>query len=348
MNNGLWIITPHFNPIGYKTIDQNLEIFSKRILSQGANLCIIKLHFPYDGRGFSVRVISENHLEIHTSADSIIWHKESLINLAIKVLHRSKAIAWIDGDVLFPDGWLELAEEKLDKNEVVQLFKKVYHLEKDETSYGGKTISSIQSIIWQNKIHKNWLSRRLNKELPFAAPGFAWAARTDFLKKICGLYPRAITGSSDVIFADALLGSQDLHVYHSILTECMKKDVELYKDRIRFLHPQFDYLPIDIYHLWHGTFANRRYIDRHQILVNSNYNPLTDLNFEEQTQVYELAGNKTGLEEELKDYFINRKDDELENKPKRESLIQKMFKRIRFRIVRILRWIIWKLYPPGY
>lgn len=304
----LWVVTPYFNPIGYSSIDKNLIAFCERMFHQNANICVVKLDFPSSTKDIEYIDFSDKYVEIRTSANSIIWHKEALINIAIKYLaDKSDYIAWIDGDVLFPDDWIDKAQEILYNNDIVQLFKKVYNLHPDQT-YGGTYSSSMQSVVWQNKIHKNWLERREKNELPFAAPGFAWAAKTDFLNKIDGLYDKAITGSSDVIFVDSILKSEQLHKYYGLLTKEMRIDVDIYFSKIRRLNPVFSYLPIDIYHLWHGTLKNRNYIDRHQILNRHMYNPLEDLIFDTQKQIYEIK-EKHLLGIELKQYFLDRQDD---------------------------------------
>lgn len=341
MNNKLWVITPYFNPIGYQSLADNLEVFSQRILSQGANLCVVKLDFPANDKGLQVKKITDNHIEITTSANSILWHKEAMINIAINLLKETKYIAWIDGDVLLPDGWVELAELALAHDDILQLFKRVHHLKKGDYNFGGECTNFIQGIVWQKKIHKNWLGRRQSKVLPFAAPGFAWAATTEFLRKAGGLYSKAITGSGDVIFVDALMDSHDLHVYHSMLTPDMRMDVEKYHKNVKKLKPTYNYLPIDIYHLWHGDIVNRQYVNRHNILTRNKYNPNADLIFNHVQQVYELSKTNDCLSFELQQYFEDRRDDDKVWGFPVITWIKKKF-------VDFIRWLLGIFDPPGY
>ena len=57
----------------------------------------------------------------------------------------------------------EKAIEKLQKSDIIQLFKRVFYLPFGHTSWNGVKETMLQGVIWQNIIHKNWLERRKNK-----------------------------------------------------------------------------------------------------------------------------------------------------------------------------------------
>ena len=212
----------------------------------------------------------------------------------------------MDCDILFlQPNWLELTLEKLQTNDIVQMFKKVYFGTKGETEFS-PFFKTQQGVIWQYKIHKNWLARRKTKELVFSAPGFSFAGRLDFFRDI-GLYDRAITGSGDTILIDCLLDSSDIHGYHQFLTPKISQCIQDFREKILDKSPRFDYIPVDLMHLYHGTVANRNYLPRHEILLDNEFDPLSDI--ELKNNVFEWATEKPDLHDRLKQYFFDRKED---------------------------------------
>lgn len=278
-------------------------MFAERLVSQGANLLTVELTF-----GDSEPELSNTSYGkiIQLKANSVMWQKEQIINYALdNYMGNEKTFAWIDCDVLFKDNsWIKQAEEKLEKADIIQLFKKVYLLKKGEISYGGAHNMFFQSVLWQYKIHKNWLERRRNKELPFSHPGFAWAARRDVFKD--GLYPYSITGSGDTLMVDSLLNSWDIHSYSRKFTQEMWTSINRWKNKLKNI--TLDYIPEDIYHLWHGSIKNRAYTTRHNILVDYNFNPDKDVIIK--NNVLEWNSDKLELHNAVKEYFFKRNEDD--------------------------------------
>lgn len=67
-------------------------------------------------------------------ADSLLFHKESLLNLAIADLHPEfKYVFWVDADVLFTnDNWLVEGVEQLQTANVIQPFEYCIHLNRNQ------------------------------------------------------------------------------------------------------------------------------------------------------------------------------------------------------------------------
>lgn len=233
-------------------------------------------------------------------SDSVMWLKERLVNHAMSVLDLD-AFAWIDADLMFLDDcWIDKAKDLLCKFDVLQLFKRVFYLPQGHKSYQGVCERSFDGIVHQRNLYSNWLDRRKNLELPFAAPGFAWAARREALK----LYDRDIVGSGDCILADALLNSWDLHGFHTKYSDGMKQDIKSWASEIKGL--KVGCLPVDVLHLWHGDIRNRGYMKRHSILTNHDYSPSDDITLN--GPVFEWSSNKPGLHNDLVEYFCTRQD----------------------------------------
>lgn len=304
MTNKFWAITTFFNPAKFKSLLYNYSLFAEQLQRQNVNLLTIECAFNDDE--FEIPLGPNVH---RLSGNSVMWQKERLINYGISKLPADcEYFGWLDCDVLFSeDNWAEAAVEKLNKVDIVQLYKRIYYLPRGHDKFVGEKLAMVQGIVWQQKVHKNWLDRRRRKELPFSAPGFAWAAKRSVFDDI-SIYDRNIIGSGDTFLVDCYFNSWDIHGYASKFTSAMKSDMMQWREAFDKKKAQIDYLPIDIYHLWHGSLKNRHYMDRHDIVLKYGYDPYTDIKLV--NDVYEWASDKTGMHESINQYFYNRKEDE--------------------------------------
>jgi hypothetical protein len=87
----------------------------------------------------------------------------------------------------------------------------------------------------------------------------------------------------------------------------MKTDLMKWRDGLRATKPVLDYIPVDISHLWHGSLKNRKYMDRHDIILKYDYNPAEDVRIE--NNVMEWNSPKTGMHDDIKQYFYDRMED---------------------------------------
>lgn len=304
--NELCVITVFFNPAGFSSLLNNYFIFANKLKQQGVRLITVECAF--NGGEFYIPESEDVH---RLTSNSIMWQKERLINYGVSKLPEDcKYYAWIDCDVIFhSDDWAQQACEKLKEADVIQLFKKVYYMPQGMLEYDGSKIPFVQSVIWQYKIHKNWLQRRKEFKLPFSAPGFAWACKKDLFKDLGGLYDKNIVGSGDTFLVDCYLNSWEIHGYASKFNNYMKKDLMNWREKIQSKNPKLDYIPVDVSHLWHGSLKNRKYMDRHDIILKYNYNPSSDIEMINGT--YEWASDKIEMHEDIKQYFFDRKEDEI-------------------------------------
>ena len=233
-----------------------------------------------------------NHLQLRTEVP--LWHKENMINIAVqKLLPKNyKAFAWIDADVEFESCTWALDTLKIlnGSKDIVQLFSHAADLNSNEIA-----MRVFNSAGYQ-----------YSKQLPFSGkgdnfwhPGFAWAITRRAYEKIGGLYELGILGSGDNIMMFSLLGN-GLKSINKDSSEGYKQSITEYEKKMKTL--RFGYVPGLIRHYFHGTKANRRYTERWQILINYQYNPLTDI-------MYDPAGvivpNPLYFSEELKDDIMN-------------------------------------------
>lgn len=300
----LCVITVFFNPAGFTSLLSNYFIFAEQLKKQGVRLITVECAF--NGGPFYIPEGPDVH---RLESNSIMWQKERLINYGVtKLPDDCKYYSWIDCDVIFhSEDWAQQACDKLETADIIQLFKKVYYMPKNMLKYDGSKVPNLQGVIWQWKIHRNWLQRRRNHELNFSVPGFAWAARRDTFKELGGLYDRNIVGSGDTFFVDCYLDSWDIHGFASKFNDHMKIDLMKWRDAMRIKEPKLDYIPVDISHLWHGSLKNRKYMDRHDIILNYDYNPAEDVTLI--NNVYEWSSDKTGMHDDIRQYFFDRQED---------------------------------------
>lgn len=284
-------LTTLFNPSKYQSLIDNYKTFSSSLKKQGAELITLELAFGND----------EHVLDgVKLRSNSVMWQKERLINYGIS-LSKSN-YAWLDADVIFKDNdWIQKAEDLLKRYHVIQLFKRVFYLPQGDSCYAGKQHCEFPSLAWQADKYPDWLKRRLAKGLPFASPGFAWAARKSALDYI---YDKDVIGSGDCLFVDCLFGSWKLHGFDRKFNDKTKESVAKWCKSLKKL--SVGYLPVDIFHLWHGDLRNRGYARRHQILLKHDYDPENDIKLV--NNVWEWASDKLAMHEDVRNYFNDRKD----------------------------------------
>jgi len=71
------------------------------------------------------------------------------------------------------------------------------------------------------------------------------------------------------------------------------------------------YVPGLLLHYWHGAKRDRKYVDRWQILTRNNFDPTEDI-IRDAQGLWQLAGNKPGLRDDIRDYFNQRNEDGLD------------------------------------
>ena len=289
-------LTTFFNPAGFVRPLANYRVFARRL---GASP--ITLELAFHDREFQIGEA------VHLRASSILWQKERLLNYGLTLLPPScKYVAWLDSDIIFEDDWATAAIRKFEAGaSVIQLFDRVFHLPPNDERYRGRHVAC-QAGYAAQAVEPEFRRRRLSGELPPAAPGFAWAARRDLL--VAGLYDRHVLGGNDGIFIGACLGCHHLHTYYKV-----GKGTRLLADIIAWSHRlgrhHVEYLPIPIYHLYHGSLERRGYAARERILRVHEFDPRGDVRVH--NHVFEWATNKPRLHEEVVGYFRTRREDDV-------------------------------------
>ena len=66
-----------------------------------------------------------------------------------------------------------------------------------------------------------------------------------------------------------------------------------------------------IYHYWHGKKADRRYMDRWDILIKNKFNPYTDIHKDWQG-LYIMNPDLMEFQRDIRDYFRARNEDSID------------------------------------
>lgn len=221
--------------------------------------------------------------KIHS--DSVLWHKESLINKMVAELPPEfKYVFWVDADVLFTNqNWLVEGVEQLQTYKIIQPFEYCAHLERNQIKPKFNMIDAKAAVdvSHQQKIDpklrrvwRSFCSNIVNQAYDLSAPradsenydehghvGFAWGARREVLEA-CPLYDHALVGGADHIIAHAAAG----HIPHKCIIKGFADDIDEInqwsKKFYSVVRGSISYVSGDLYHLWHGDIASRQYLKR--------------------------------------------------------------------------------------
>jgi hypothetical protein len=154
------------------------------------------------------------------------------------------------------------------------------------------------------------------------APGGAWAFTKAGLNACGGLLDVNILGGGDSEMAHALIGVvDDLMQRRLHPNEQPRAGIDgTIGHASAVLHWQaaarwvdkyggIGYVKQHVNHHFHGSKTSRRYFTRWGILRKHDYNPFTDLTRDWQG-IWQLAGNKPRFRDDIRRYFIERREDD--------------------------------------
>jgi len=282
------IITTHYNPCNYNLPRRNYWRWRHHLRDLEKQLVTVEISF--DGH-----FMIHDAIKIEAEEKNILWQKEAAINVALKSLpEHIKYVAWLDSDMLFENK--EWAVQSIDmlKNghSAVQLFQFVKYLD-----VRGKYIWSKIGALWG-------ISNCGNIS---GCPGGAWIANRDYLDRIGGLTPYMITGGGDVPAANGLADVPATFYNDVVSKELTEIEADWIEKAKTLREGKPGFLNGSVQHLFHGTRKNRQYVARGKMLMD--FNPFEDVVIGEQG-ILEWTGNNPQLEEEIKQYFMNRREDE--------------------------------------
>ena len=304
-NNGpleekLHVVIVMSNPSNFATRYILTKEFIKRISMEESNVELYIVELAYGTQRFHITERGNpRHLQLR--AKDVLWHKENMINLAVeKLLPKTwQAMAWIDADIEFENvNWavdtLKLLNGSFD---VVQLFSHACDMNEKKASMS--VFNSFGYCLVKNTMSQGGIN--------YPHPGFAWAIRRQAYEQIGGLYERAILGSGDHIMAKAFIGEGrsaiSVESHPGYLADILR-----FQDKAKQL--RVGYTPGVIRHHWHGSKANRKYMERWQILVKHNYDPSVFLTKNADGLLIPTVNCPVDLINDIINYGNERKEDE--------------------------------------
>jgi len=300
ISDTLHVITVISNICNFKRRYELMEQFISRC-EQYNNIKLYVVELAYGDQEFKI-TSSSNSSHLQLRVEHALWHKENMINLGIQKLLPSdwKAVAWIDGDIEFENiNWAVDTLRVLTKFDLAQVFTTCFDLDEN----------NIPMSIFQSFGYKYCNGEKFthNRGINYWHPGYGWACTREFYDKIGGLYDKGIIGSGDYIFTQGILksiacGHKNLKGFHD--------DIKIYVDNISGLDLKMGYTPGNIRHYFHGSKRNRKYVERNQILLKYNYDPMKYMKYNENGVIIPTDDLDHDFINDILDYFKQRNEDE--------------------------------------
>lgn len=314
----LHVAAAYSNPFRWRARRELFNDFCQHMRTQ-KNVVLHVGELAYGDRPFEVTGSDSTDVQLRTGAE--LFHKENILNEVIKTFPPDwKYGAYCDGDFTFTrNDWGIEAIHLLQHYAFVQLFSSYICL--TAKGYGGYVpggvSKSFAEVYTENQhclpghIHQNGFGMKYGCEWkPVGATGGCWGFTRAAFECVGGLMDQAILGHADWFMAFGLVseptrGTVADRKYHphylAMINEWQIRAAEL-KRNIGVL-AQF------ALHHFHGSMKNRGYESRDEILVKYQFDPVADLRKNYQG-IYELTGNKPGLRDAIRRYFIARREDD--------------------------------------
>jgi hypothetical protein len=242
----------------------------------------------------------------------ILWHKELLLNAALKALPATcTKVVWVDCDIVFDDdAWAMRLEEELDRHRLVQAFSHFHWLDANQDRYAARRRppgAGLIHLIEQGQVADAHF-REGGTALAWGySPGLAWAARREILDAV-GFYDALILGSGDRAFLSAAYGRHEDCVEKLRMNEAQARHYLAWAEAVaeRF---QGDVvaLPGAVLHLWHGERKDRGYARRYEELARHDFDPSTDI-ARDPGGGWRWASDKPDLHAFVARYFRDRRE----------------------------------------
>lgn len=313
----LHVVTTVFNSARFRTRWKLYQDFLHMVERAGCGADLTTVEVAFGKRDFAFDPDNtENRIErlIQLRTAHELWLKENAMNLGVQRLPPDwEYVAWIDADISFArSDWADETVHQLQHYPVVQMWT-----EAQDMSSKHEVLHHWHSLAWAYREGKP-LTAGYPYPYPYYGrgaphPGFAWAMRRDAWDALGGLMDFPIMGSADMLMGLALVGQVEA-MLHRDYHPRYKALIREWQERAE-CHIRRDLGVVDglIMHHWHGPKVNRRYASRNDILVETQFNPDTDLTRDWQGlyQITRACGSTRvdELRRRVRAYFHQRNED---------------------------------------
>ena len=256
----LGIIFCYFRIRDAVTSKRNCLQFTEQIKATG-----LPYHFVELRQSWQDFVIPADQNTTRVVSDSTLFHKERLLNIALaKLPDEVDKVAWIDADIIFQNpNWVQDTCEMLEEYPVGQLFEAV--INNDAQNLPSECNASMSYKTHTHSLHGLHQACR---------PGYAWAARRDWLDKH-KLFDFCVTGCSDSWMFLAFKGWFDTPFSQVANPAYMREFLKWAKPVSADIKGRVGYVKGTVIHLYHGSLRTRQYHVREK-WVNL-FDPTNDL-----------------------------------------------------------------------
>lgn len=295
--NKIAIVIPYFNPVGYRSHHVKLTRSLMAYAQAGIGSDVF-----VSGAGKDKPTTA--NIAFWDEALSFMWHKERLINLAVRHLPPAYThVVWADNDVVVGSDWMSTVSEELCKTHLVQCFRNAFY-----TTATGHNVRARVSFL-----------------LPSGdgAIGLAWGATRAFFTEGPGLFELALVGSGDAIFGCGVL--QEMSSFSALWCQSFWRSLEAswsadlltaldrWRSQLKTWLQVQRTLPsvanADVMVLQHGRFEDRRYADRNRLL--DRLIPEEHLVADDDRIFQWTNAGLAVIEPTIRAYFRSRREDDL-------------------------------------
>ncbi|WP_455923394.1 hypothetical protein [Pseudomonas putida] len=306
MKHSLVVLTTYFNPCRYATRRRNYDLFMAGMRQAGVTCITIECAF-----GQAPFELPPALDVIQVRANTLLWQKERLLNLAASWLPRQcRYVAWLDCDILFDNPrWPRELVKQLQRHPVAQVFETALRLQRGNVPGDAPDVAeSFASVM--RRYPEALDAGRYDRH---GHTGYGWAMRREIFDEV-GLYEAAVSGSADHFMAHAIYGDGNFCIRNALKHD-PRQIAHLQAWRERFFTRVQGSLGVvsgQISHLWHGDAVNRRYFLRMHDITDLGYDPFTDLVARPGQPLEWASGmDKPGLRHYFANYFASRHEDGL-------------------------------------
>jgi hypothetical protein len=314
--DSLAVVSCFFNPTKSEYRVANVRRFQENMTRARVPFLIVELAFndqPFCLSGENV---------LHLRSESILWHKERLLNIAIQKMLDSGylGVAWLDCDVSFEDDdWPRRIAETLCNYKLCQVFSEV-SISDGESRPRLSNISSVRYLGYR----KEFLEQEplFGGRVPAGHCGYGWAARAEVLRRVL-LYDRAVVGGGDRLILGAsyyqepfLDEVESMVKYGKRCTTCgwqwespayTKHFLDWAAKWQSEVEGSVGYALLKIEDSYHGPLKYRFCIRRRRIITRNGFDPVLDV-AEDANGVLTWASDKPQLHDDIMMYFNSRRE----------------------------------------
>lgn len=304
----LWVVAVVSNPIRFASRYRLFKNFIKHMKDHNVNLCVVEEAFG--DRPFELE--NEVGIDIYVKVRSFdeLWHKENLISLGVSRLpYDWEYLAWLDGDIEFTrKNWASECVHILQHYMFCQLFQTAIHFGPNEE------VLKVHNGFAYNYQRGIYDVGMYGSGYGYVGhPGFAWACRREAWDAIGGFSEAdtAILGSGDHHLAMAIIGRVKNSWPQNVTKGYKTPWLHVQSLSESYIKRDVGFMQGSILHYWHGKIKDRRYADRWKILSDNEFDPRFDLKRDSQG-LWQLAGNKPKLRDDIRAYFRARAEDSID------------------------------------